>query len=210
MNDRPSNIDAHSQIDDKTHEYIDYELFTSPDFSPIAFCNSLVTATNDSADTEIDLNSATSRVNFDLEEIEKLLHREAVENHSDLISHASKMTTAESVLSETKKSLDNVTISFQRLESEVLRPYNTALPLYQSLTKIHATSNLLRSLTWYLYLVRQLAIQSNSNDTRSSVRAAKTFGEISRHLTNYPKLRNLKIVTDIENAIRNKDPSNLQ
>ena len=58
------------------NEYIDYELFTSPDFSPIAFCNSLVLGINNSSDDQIDLDPAITRVKFDLEEVEKLLHLE--------------------------------------------------------------------------------------------------------------------------------------
>ncbi|KAK9478004.1 Golgi transport complex subunit 5-domain-containing protein [Lipomyces japonicus] len=195
---------------DTDNEYIDYELFTSPEFSPIEFCNSLIIGTNNESDVEIDFEASKQRVQFDLEEVEKLLHREAVEHHSELIQQASKMTAVEEIVDTTRASLSDVTASYQRLENEVLKPYNTALPIYRSLTKFHATSNLLRSLTWYLYLVRQLAIQSGTQDARSSVRAAKTFAELSRHVSNFPLLKNLKVVNDLEVAIRSKDPAMLQ
>ncbi|KAK9472858.1 Golgi transport complex subunit 5-domain-containing protein [Dipodascopsis tothii] len=192
--------------DDLENEYIDYELFTSADFSAIDFCNSLVQGTNNISDEQIDLDAATVRVKFDLEEVEKLVHREAVENHSDLIAHASKLNVAEKVLDTTKESLTGVTNSFQRLENEVLKPYNTALPIYRSLTKLHATSNLLRSLTWYLYLVRQYVAQTVSAEPKSAARANKTFSEIARHIGNYPRLKNLKVVSELELAIRRRDP----
>ncbi|KAK9241038.1 Golgi transport complex subunit 5-domain-containing protein [Lipomyces kononenkoae] len=213
-------------------EYIDYGLFTSPDFSPIAFCNSLVLATTTATDTEIDLAPAEQRVMFDLEEIEKLLRKETTQNHSTLLPHAAKINQVSNILTSTKSSLSSVTASFQRLENAVLKPYNIALPIYAALTKLHATANLLRSVTWFMYLVRQFqgvqtqlaqlkpsspslstatgsgsgsgVVEQRPNDAeRLSVRAARSFAEINRHLTNFPRLRSVRVVTEIENGIVN-------
>ncbi|KAK9370794.1 Golgi transport complex subunit 5-domain-containing protein [Lipomyces kononenkoae] len=221
-------------------EYIDYALFTSPDFAPIAFCNSLVLATTTAADTEIDLAPAEQRVMFDLEEIEKLLLKETTQNHSTLLPHAAKINQVSNILNSTKSSLSSVTTSFQRLENAVLKPYNVALPIYTALTKLHATANLLRSVTWFMYLVRQFQavqtqlaqlklssspssttttvgstgtgattttttiIEARPNDAdRLSVRAARNFAEINRHLANFPRLRSVRVVTEIENGVVN-------
>ncbi|KAK9322901.1 Golgi transport complex subunit 5-domain-containing protein [Lipomyces orientalis] len=202
-------------------EYIDYELFTSPDFSPIAFCNSLVLATTTASDAEIDLAPAQQRVTFDLEEVEKLLQKEATQNHTTLLPHAAKINQVSSILTTTQSSLSSVTSSFQRLENEVLKPYNAALPIYTALTKLHATANLLRAVTWFMYLVRQFqgiqtqlaelkqpsanaAAAGGPNDAaRLSVRAARSFAEISRHLGNFPRLRSVRVVTELENGVVN-------
>ncbi|KAK9388956.1 Golgi transport complex subunit 5-domain-containing protein [Lipomyces mesembrius] len=213
----PQSSDNHPAED----EYIDYALFTSPDFSPVAFCNSLVLATTTAADTEIDLAPAEQRVKFDLEEVEKLLHKETTQNHATLLPHAAKINQVSNILVTTQSSLSSVTASFQRLENEVLKPYNVALPIYSALTKLHATANLLRAVTWFMYLVRQFqgiqtqlaqlkpassaaAAEGRPNDAaRLSVRAARSFAEISRHLGNFPRLRNVRVVTDIENGVVN-------
>ncbi|KAJ8099927.1 Golgi transport complex subunit 5-domain-containing protein [Lipomyces tetrasporus] len=205
-------------------EYIDYELFTAPDFSPIAFCNSLVLATTTASDAEIDLAPAQQRVMFDLEEVEKLLQKEATQNHTTLLPHAAKINQVSSILTTTQSSLSSVTSSFHRLENEVLKPYNAALPIYTALTKLHATANLLRAVTWFMYLVRQFqavqtqlaelklpsatattaAAAAGPNDAaRLSVRAARSFAEISRHLGNFPRLRSVRVVTEIENGVVN-------
>ncbi|KAK9468156.1 Golgi transport complex subunit 5-domain-containing protein [Lipomyces arxii] len=201
--------------DDEDDEYIDYALFTSPDFSPIAFCNSVVLATVTASDTEIDLAPARQRVAFDLEEVEKMLHTESVENHTALIAHAAKAQQAGKVLDTTKLELANVTSSFGRLEREVLVPYNVALPIYNALTKVHVAENLLRTVTWWIYLVRQfqaaqsqlVAAQQQQHPptqqevARMSVRAAKTFNEVNRHLAAFPRLRQVKVVAELEAAV---------
>lgn len=131
-----------------------------------------------------------------------------------------------------------------------MKPYNTALPIYRVLTKLHATANLLRAFTWFLYLVRQLsgvqqqivqlAVNNRSNSpsmagdrsrsstpsfgqshlahqqqakpqsspanaaesSRLTVRAAKTYAEMTRHLASFPKLRSLRAVNEIEAAVK--------
>ncbi|KAK9460032.1 Golgi transport complex subunit 5-domain-containing protein [Lipomyces oligophaga] len=208
-------------------EYIDYALFTAPDFNVISFCNELVVATNTATDSSVDLTAAQQRVRFDLEEVGKLLYNESVENHSSLIAHAAKLTTVvdAQVVSATKTELEAVTQSFQRLEQQVLVPYNTALPIYTALTKLHATANMLRGFTWFAYLARQivamqqaaasasLAAKTDSNGTaaadasRYNVRAARTYAELTRHLTNFPKLRALKVVSEIEQVVRSSRES---
>ncbi|KAK7207782.1 Golgi transport complex subunit 5-domain-containing protein [Myxozyma melibiosi] len=248
--DTVDNSGEKEAVDD---EYIDYELFTSPDFNATVFCNQLVLATNTASDPHVDLNAAQQRVQFDLEEVEKLLHKEAVENHSSLISHAQKLNVVDSVLTTAKTSLGSVTQSFSRLDHEVLTPYHTALPIYRVLTKLHATANLLRAFTWFMYLVRQLSgvqqqaaklvansrvsspapggersrsatpsygqhqqyqqarPQMNAADaaeaSRLNVRAAKTYAEMTRHLSGFPKLRTLKAVNEVEAAVKaSRDP----
>ena len=47
-----------------------FEHLLAPDFQVAQYANDLVIATNDSSDTEIDLQPALSRLRFSLEEIE--------------------------------------------------------------------------------------------------------------------------------------------
>ncbi|KAK9448001.1 Golgi transport complex subunit 5-domain-containing protein [Limtongia smithiae] len=206
---------------DEEDEYIDYRLFTAPDFDAVGFCNSLVLATTTATDTRVDLGAAQQRVQFDLEAVEKSIHKEAVENHSALIAHASTLSVASTVLSTTSAALETATASYTRLESEVLRPYNTALPVYTALTKVHAAANLLRGLAWLVYIVRQvcafqqqalsaaaaapaqLSDATRAEIARANARAARAFAEMTKHLQTFPRLRTLRVVSELEHAVRN-------
>jgi len=51
--------------------YADYASLLSPDFTPSSHANSLVVATNDPSDKQIDLTSPLKRIEYDIEEVNR-------------------------------------------------------------------------------------------------------------------------------------------
>jgi len=57
--------------DFKPDPYADYAALLSPSFTPSSHANSLVLATNDPSDKQTDLTSASKRIEYDLEEVNR-------------------------------------------------------------------------------------------------------------------------------------------
>jgi len=58
-------------VDFKPDPYADYAALLSPSFTPGSHANSLVLATNDPSDKQTDLTSASKRIEYDLEEVNR-------------------------------------------------------------------------------------------------------------------------------------------
>lgn len=196
-------------------DYVDYEVYLEDSFSPIAFANSLVQATNDSHDAEVDLSTPSKRLRYDLEEVEQRIKDLTANNYEELITQAASAGTSASTLPPLRASLDHVNSSYAKLQRDILTPYYNAQKLYTALRRLHVTSGMLRSLTWYLYLARQLAMLMKAfagptgvPESPRSVRAAnleaiepkdllqagQTLLELRAQLVSEPGLRSLQVI----------------
>jgi hypothetical protein len=182
-------------------QYVDYDVFLEPRFSPIAFANSLVLATNNASDLEIDLDVPAKRLDYDIEEIDKLINDSAEENYLELLSQGTKVQMARQAVSEFKPSLDHVNFSYSKLEKDFLQPYRKSQTLHSALKRLHMASSLLRSLTWYLYLARQLWISLQQNSASSNYQAAIHLQQVYKQLKANPNLMSLQIIRGHEKSL---------
>lgn len=174
-------------------EYVDYESYLEGNFSPIRFANTLIQATNNPTDTDIDLDAPAKRLTYDLEEVDKLVSKIAGEEYRDLLSQASHVEIARDSLTPLRSGLDQVNYSYGKLVNDVLKPYDEAHGVHAALRRLHSTSSLLRSLTWYLYLARQL-----DNTEGSLYDLAVNINQCIDHLNKYPQVQTLEIVKQHE------------
>jgi hypothetical protein len=192
-------------IMDKESEYVDYDVFLDPSFSPISFANSLVQATNNAGDVEVDLEAPSKRLSYDVEEVEKITNSITEKNYQELINQVSNVSIAQEALVALKSNLDQVNSSYSKLHDDVLNPYEQSQQIYSALRRLHLTSGLLRSLTWYLYLARQLSGQVENSKTTSQIdstyRAAQTLLEIRHQLETNPGLKSLQIIRAHEQSL---------
>lgn len=137
--------------------YIDYEAFLDPEFSPAAFANALVVATNNATDTPLDLSTPLSRVLFDLQEIDTHIHTLTTKSALPLLTHMRDQTAAAGhVLKEAEDQIASVTQGYGRLEKEVLRKWEAADEARVAAEKSLATVRLARAVGRCLALGRQL------------------------------------------------------
>ena len=203
-------------------DYIDYEVYLEDSFSPISFANSLVQATNDAHDVDIDLVTPSKRLRYDLDEVEQRISNLTSTNYEGLISQAASAGAVVSTLPPLRTSLDHVNSSYAKLQRDILTPYYNAQNLYTALKRLHATAGLLRALTWYLYLARQLAILIKSISSTNAVaenprsaraanldaiepkdllQAGQTLLEIRSQLKSEPGLRSLQVIRTHEASL---------
>ena len=165
--------------------YIDYETFLDPAFSPNAFANSLVLATNNPSDTPLDLSTPLSKVLFDLQEIDTHIHTLTTQSALPLLNYTKEQDDAgQQIVTEIDAQLSNLTDGYQRLEKEVIQRHETASQVQQTVERLWQTVKLGRAVGRCLLLGRQLEAQMSEvgagssgkrEDHRAMIRAATTL-----------------------------------
>ncbi|KAL8812392.1 MAG: hypothetical protein Q9223_007305 [Gallowayella weberi] len=174
--------------------YIDYEVFLDPHFSPTAFANSLVIATNNPSDTPIDLSTPLSRVLFDIQEIDTHIHTLTTRSAIPLLTHTKTQADAgQRIVSEVEAQVASLTDGYQRLEKEVIQRYEEANQVRIAVERLWETVRIGRAVARCLTLGRQLETQmaevggvggtgsTKKEDHRAMVRASNTLLAI-RHI----------------------------
>ncbi|KAF1987598.1 hypothetical protein K402DRAFT_453295 [Aulographum hederae CBS 113979] len=171
--------------DEDGPSYIDYEAFLDPSFSPTAFANTLVLATNNPSDTPLDLSTPLSRVLFDVQEVDTHIDTLSTRSALPLIEYSKDTAAASSrILSEVEAQVASLTESYKALEKEVVDRYEAAAQVQIAAERLCQTLKLGRAVGRCLTLGRQLELQvseingSASNkrgDHRAMVRSSNTL-----------------------------------
>ena len=177
---------------DADPSYIDYETFLDPTFSPTSFANSLVLATNNPSDTPLDLSTPLSRVLFDVQEIDTHIHTLTTKSALPLLNYTKEQDAAgQKIVKEVEAQISNLTDGYQRLEREVIRRYETADEVRQTVERLWQTVKIGRAVGRCLLLGRQLESQmaevgvgslAKKDDHRAMIRAATTILNIRQLL----------------------------
>lgn len=191
-------------------DYVDYDLFLDEKFSAVAFANSLVQATNTPTDKDVDLDAPSKRLDYDIEEVDRVINRICGDNYEQLLSSVSNISLAEQCLEPLKKNLDHINYSYSKLEKDVVSPFDRSQDMYGAIKKLHMTTNLLRSLTWYLSIARQLALLINNHNSSDWLSvAAHNVVELRNQVKMNPGLKSLymiraheKVLDDNETTIK--------
>ncbi|KAF2239485.1 hypothetical protein EV356DRAFT_436527, partial [Viridothelium virens] len=167
--------------------YIDYEAFLDPEFSPAAFANSLVLATNNPSDTPLDLSTPLSRVLFDVQEIDTHIDNLTTKSALPLLEYTQQnASSATRLLQETESQVASLTESYKRLEKEVIERHKAAEEVRLTAERLCETVKLGRAVSRCLLLGRQLEWQvsemtgtgsgaSKKEDHRALIRASHSL-----------------------------------
>ena len=140
--------------------YIDFAAFLAPDFSPSAFANSLVLATNHPSDVPVDLSTPLSRVLFDIQEIDTRVDVLATRSALPLLTHTqTQANAARRIVEDVEAQVASLREGYGRLEKEVVRRYGTAEEMYVMADRLWRTVKLGRAVGRGLLLGRQLQAQ---------------------------------------------------
>lgn len=189
-----------------TNELEDFEAFLEESFSVIQFCNELLKATNPNVEaSELDLKTPIKKITYDLSEVEKRIDTVVKSNPSHILDQVDKRGLARDKVGTTlKPSLEYLNMSYNRLNTEVLQPYEHALKLQSALSKVHQTSSILRDVLVFIHLVTQidtLALEKNENTTQSCLRLASLYSQIQLNLDENSNLKSLQLVKKYEAEI---------
>ncbi|KAE9976874.1 hypothetical protein BLS_001799 [Venturia inaequalis] len=170
--------------------YIDYEAFLDPDFSPTAFANTLVLATNNASDTPLDLSTPLSRVLFDIQEIDTHIDSLTTKSALPLLDYTKRRADASGrILDDVESQLASLSDGYKTLEKEVIQRHEAAEEVRLAAERLCETVRLGRAVGRCLMLGRQLEAQmvefsgtmSKKGDHRAMVRSANTILTV-RHL----------------------------
>ncbi|KAL8865156.1 MAG: hypothetical protein Q9198_009450, partial [Flavoplaca austrocitrina] len=211
--------------------YIDYDTFLDPEFSPTAFANSLVIATNNPSDTPIDLSTPLSKVLFDVQEIDTHIHTLTTQSAIPFLTHTKDQADAgQRLVTEVEAQVANLTDGYQRLEKEVIDRYEEADQVRIAVERLWETVRIGRAVARCLTLGRQLETQmaevtaggvpspGKREDHRAMVRASNTIltvrqllsasgsNEEGQHLSKIDLITYLQnsVLTPSETSLRNR------
>ncbi|KAI4164198.1 MAG: hypothetical protein LQ342_002162 [Letrouitia transgressa] len=208
--------------------YIDYEVFLDPDFSPTAFANSLVIATNNPSDHPLDLSTPLSRVLFDIQDVDTHIHTLTTKSAIPLLTHTKDQAdAAQHILDEVEAQVANLTDGYQRLEKEVIQRHREADEVRVAVERLWETVKVGRAVGRCLLLGRQLEAQiaevgtgtgTKREDHKAMIRAANTLltvrhllaasgpGEEGEHLTKVNLITYLQssVLAPTDSTLRNR------
>ncbi|KAK2738549.1 hypothetical protein FQN57_006971 [Myotisia sp. PD_48] len=140
--------------------YIDYESFLDPSFSAASFANSLITSTNNTSDSPLDLSTPLSRVLFDIQEIDTHIHSLTTKSAFPLLNHTSNQIDAgQRILQDIEPQIAELKEGFHRLELDVLKRSSNAEEVLMATERAWMTVSLARATGRCLVLGRQLEKQ---------------------------------------------------
>lgn len=195
-------------------DYVDYDVFLSEDFDPLTFANSLVLSTNSPTDIDVDIATPAKRLGYDITEVQDRIAGLTASKSSSLLSEAGNVADLNAAFAPLRTSVNSLSTSYAKLQRDIIDPYYKAQNIHSALRRLHTTTGLLRSLSWFLYLLRQLESSTeplmNSNVSVSQLKAARSARQANLYAI--PKahtlfkacqtLNTLKQLLEIEPALR--------
>lgn len=209
--------------------YVDYETFLDPGFTPAAFANTLVLATNNASDASLDLSTPLSKVLFDAQEIDSHIDQLTTRSAIPLLAHTKDQTESSTrIISEIDSQVKSLNESYKQLEKEVIQKHTEADEVRQVASRLWETLKLGRTVGRCLQLGRQLEVQHSElsssgaassgkkEDHRALVRCAHTIlslreildhkapGEEGHGLDRINAIKSLQdsIIAPIERSVR--------
>ncbi|CAK1358950.1 unnamed protein product [Cercospora beticola] len=168
---------------DTTSSYLSPELH-APDFSPTAYANTLVLATNNASDTPLDLSTPLSRVLFDVQEVDTHIDTLTTQSALPIVQHTGQQhDAAKRVLETVEEQVEGLKESYARLQREVVERYEAAEEVRLASERMLKTLRLGRGVQRVVNLGRQLQssmdeVERAGGGYRSMVPAARLVLEM--------------------------------
>ncbi|QLL31456.1 hypothetical protein HG536_0B03190 [Torulaspora globosa] len=181
----------------------DFEVLLTDDFSSTQFCNDILVTVNGQPGTdELDLGTPLKKLRYDLNEINLMIEETLKNNPTNVID---QMYRGKAVRNVTQRglasSLEYLDISYQRVQREVIQPFERAQSLQNVLSKVHQTSILLRDGLVVMHLTGRLQMITGRRKPWSidtMVELAAVYSQIDASLRENANLKSLKLIKQLE------------
>lgn len=164
-------------------------------FDATKFANDLLLVTNENG--TIDLKNSMKRVQFDINEVEKIYQRTVNDNSSVILDQLyNDKEINKQLVDGLLPGLKFLQLSYDRLDKEVLKSYESAQRLQLALNKIHQLSTLLRDSLLYLHLlklIKDLVIGKEVN-FQNSQKLAMLYQQLQIILQKNINLNSLNVI----------------
>ncbi|KAG5421226.1 COG5 [Candida metapsilosis] len=164
------------------NELEDFEAYLEPDFDAGNFANSLLISTNGHDNTILDLQTPLKKLKYDLVELDKRMKLISSTNYESLTSNFTQIEQYRTILQDRiNPHLDTINKPFERIRKEVIEPYDDAVRLNNALKNIHQTLELLRTTSFFIFIIQQL----------EELQGGVTSGDVVKTSRLYSQLMNL-------------------
>lgn len=184
----------------------EYNEFLSRDFDAGDIANKLLLETNNTQDSEIELETSIKKLNFDIKDLNSKIDDNVKINSKVLINEFSQIDKFKDEVQLIQPSINQLNNSFQRLDNEIIKPYNECIELQMALKKVHQTNKLLRFLTFAIYLINKIEEidKSENNLSSKSFKYLYNLSILLNEFTTYSELSNpnLKLIKLIRDYIQ--------
>lgn len=136
------------------NELEDFEAFLEPDFEATKFANELLLATNGEDAEELDIVTPMKKLKFDIEECDRRMTKISSTNYESLVGNLSQIEKVRSNMKDIN--IDRVVKSFDRINTEIIVPFDESVEINQASKKMHQTLDLLRGSSYFIVLIQQL------------------------------------------------------
>jgi hypothetical protein len=177
--------------------YLNFPTLLDPAFSPTAYANDLVLATNNPSDTSIDLSTPLSRVLFDAQEVDTHIDTLTTQHAGPIIDTTQRKADASAAVLETVEAqVAGLKESYERLQREVVDRWESAEQVRLVAERLVEALRLGRKVLRCLQLARQL--ESSVGEGRM-VGAAETILDVREVFTQdpYVQLDRVKVVASV-------------
>lgn len=138
-------------------ELEDFEAYLEPDFDAINFANSLLISTNGHDNNVLDLQTPLKKLKYDLLELDKRMKLISSNNYESLTSNFTQTEQYKTILQDRiNPQLIAINKPFDKIKKEVIEPYEDAVRLNDALKNIHQTLELLRTSSFFIFIIQQL------------------------------------------------------
>lgn len=184
-----------------SNELEDFEALLEENFNVFQFCNDLLKATNRNLEsTELDFKTPMKKVSYDLNEVNKRINNIVKSNPSHIIKQMDEHKMSHELVHKSlKPSLEYLDMSYDRLNDEIIKPYEHALRVQSALSKIHQTSSILRDALIFLHLMRQITdasplVENDFSTFQNALKLASLHSQIQKNLSGNANLRSLRLI----------------
>jgi hypothetical protein len=179
----------------------EYDAFLKNDFNSSELANKLLLETNNIHDSTLELETSIKKLGFDLNDINSKIEENVKVNSRTLIDEFDQVEILKEQKDLIKPSINQLSISFDRLDNEIIKPYNECTNLQMALKKIYQTNKLLRFLTFIVHLLNKIE-EIDKSENNLSTKPFKNLYDLSvllnefNSLSNNPSFNLIKLIRD--------------
>ncbi|XP_048587951.1 conserved oligomeric Golgi complex subunit 5 isoform X2 [Nematostella vectensis] len=146
-----------------------YKQFIEKDFDAKAYANSVIQSRA--------ISDSLSKLADGITLLDKELHSQVVCHHEDLLQQATGIETLEGVLQMMQSRINSLMASVQRIQQQIVEPYNKIESRTAQLRRLQAACDVLRRVIRIMYLTKRLQEQLKGG-AREVTKAAQSLSEL--------------------------------
>lgn len=185
-------------------ELSEYGSYISRNFNAAEIANELLLETNNTTESTIELDTAIKKLGFDSNDVNNKVEANIRANSKTLIEEFNQVKVFKEEAELVRPSVNQLNNLFERLDREIINPYNECMNLQMGLKKIHQTNKLLRSLTFVVHLLSRIEGIDKSENSLAT-KPCKNLYNLSvllKEFSGYASNSNLNLIKIVRDYVQ--------